>query len=183
MMKYSRSARLILGIASLLFGIEVILFWEFIFLFGGIGLIILAVALIANSDEYWKKSMKEAFPFRIENLFRFPRLPYFQTAIMVFYLIGAIFSILPSAYSGFMLVLIGLAISQIVLNISEKNIKSEPKIMIALQFQTFIFFSTFVYENFQTSYLLSLGPEYLASVFLFFAWFFEFIYLYMRIFK
>jgi len=112
-MKYSKSARLILALASLLFGIEVILLWDIVFLFGGIGLIILGVASIANSDESWKKSMKDAFPFRIGNLFRFPRLPYFQTGIMVFYLIGAVFSILPSGYFEFMLVLLGLAVSQV----------------------------------------------------------------------
>lgn len=182
-MKKSSLAELALGLVCLVLGTEVVLLWPLIFLLGGVGLLILGISLVSDSNEHLKSSLKQSFPFRVENLFRFPRLPYFQTGMMILILIASLFSILPSGYSGFILVLVGLAVSQFGLNISKKNIKSQHRIMIVLQFQIFVFFSTFIYVNFEISYLFGMGPAYLSSIFLFFAWFAEFLYLYFNLLK
>lgn len=182
-MKRSTLTQVLLGLGCLVIGTESVLIWPNIFVFGGVGLLILGAVLILDSNKMLKTSFDEFLPFRLNNLFRFPRLPYFQTGVMILLIIASIFSILPSGYLVFILVLSGLAISQFILNISKENIESEYKIWTVFQFQIFIFFSTFVYVNFETSYILSVGLDFISSIFLFFAWFFEFLYLYFRLFK
>jgi len=183
MMERSDIGKFLLGLGTLGLGVEIVFHWDYIYRLGGLGLLIMGVYLVSSSKEAWKDSVKDILPLRLGNLFRFPRLPYFQTVIMVLLFLASIFMILPSSYGGLLLVLLGLAISQFALNISEKNIKSEFRIMLVFQFQVFIFFSTFIYVNFQRSYLLRIGSEYISSIFLFFAWFAEFLYLYLKIFK
>jgi len=164
-------------------GIKVVLLWGLIFSLGGIGLILIGIYLISISQEPWKESVKSFLPFRPGNLFRFPRLPYFQTGIMVLLLLASMFMVLPSSYVGFILILLGLAVSQSILTIFKKNIEDEFKIMMILEFQLFIFFSTFIYVNFDRFYLLSRGPGYISSFFLFIAWFLQFLYMYFKILK
>lgn len=175
--------KLLLGLGSSVLGIEIVFFWNLIFFPGGVGLLLIGIYLISISKEQWKESVKKILPFRPGNLLRFPRLPYFQTGIMILLFLASMFLILPSGYQGFILVLLGLAVSQSILTIPKENIKDESKILIVFQFQLFIFFSTFIYVNFDKLYLLGRGPAYLSSFFLFTAWFLEFLYLYIKILK
>ena len=172
-----------LGLGSSVTGIEILFLWSMIFLPAGIGLILLGVYIISISKKSWKESVKNALPFRVGNLMRFPRLPYFQTVIMVLLLLGSMLMILPSGYVGFILILLGLAISQSILTISKKNVEDESKILMVFEFQLFIFFSTFIYVNFDRFYILGRGPEYVSSFFLFTAWFLQFLYMYFKILK
>jgi|GEM_PF-2436438 len=175
--------KLLLGLGSAVIGIKVIFLWDLIFSPGGIGLLLIGIYLISISKEPWKESVKNVLPFRPGNLFRFPRLPYFQTGIMVLLFLASIFIVLPSSYEGFILILLGLAVSQTILNISKKHIEDESKIMMILEFQLFIFFSTFIYVNFDRFYFLARGPDHISSFFLFIAWFLQFLYMYFKIFK
>jgi len=175
--------KFLLGLGSCVVGIEIVFLWNLIFSPGGIGLLLIGIYLITISKETWKESVKTFLPFRPRNLFNFPRLPYFQTGIMVLLLLASIFIILPSGYGGFILTLTGLAISQSILTISKKNIEDESKIMMVLEFQLFIFFSTFIYVNFNRFYFLGRGPVYISSLFLFIAWFLQFLYIYFKILK
>ncbi|MEF8835883.1 MAG: hypothetical protein V5A76_06975, partial [Candidatus Thermoplasmatota archaeon] len=182
-MKKSDIGKFLLGIGSSVIGFEIVLFWNLIYFFGGVGLLLIGIYLISISKKAWKDSVKNILPFRPGNLFRFPRLPYFQTSIMFLLLIATIFLILPFGYELFIIVLLGLAIPQTILIISEENIKDEFKILTIMQFQLFIFFSTFIYVNFDRFYLFSQGPEYISSLFLYVAWLFQFIYMYFKILK
>ncbi len=182
-MRKSDIGKFLLGIGSFVVGIEIILFWSLIYRFGGVGFLLVGIYLISISREELKDSVKNILPFRPGNLFRFPRLPYFQTGIMLMLVIATIFMILPSGYEEFILVLIGLAVSQSILIISEKNFKDEIKILTVIQFQLFIFFSTFIYVNFDRFYFFSQGPEYISSLFLYIAWLFQFLYMYFKILK
>jgi len=175
--------KFLLGLGSSVIGIKIIILWYFMFSPGGIGLLLIGIYLMSTSKETWKESVKNILPFRPGNLFRFPRLPYFQTGIMVLLLLGSMFMILPSSYGGFILILFGLAISQSILTIFKKNIKDESKILMVFEFQLFIFFSTFIYVNFERFYFLSRGSGYIQSFFLFIAWFLQFLYMYFKFLK
>lgn len=183
MMERDDIGKFLLGLGSSVVAIELILFWDLIFSPAGIGLLLIGIYLISISKELWKESIKKLLPFRVGNLMRFPRLPYFQTGIMLLLLIGSMLMILPSSYEGFILVLLGLAVSQSILTLSKKNIKDEFKILMVLEFHLFIFFSTFVYVNFDRFYLFSRGPFYLSSFFLYIAWLVQFLYMYFKILK
>jgi len=183
MMERYDVGKFLLGLGSSILGIEISLFWDIIFLPAGIGLLFIGIYLILISKERWKESIKNMLPFRPENLFRFPRLPYFQTGIMVLLFLASILMILPFSYEGLIIVLLGLAVSQSILTIPKKNIKDEFNILITLEFQLFAFFSTFIYVNFDRFYLFSRGPFYLPSFFLYIAWLVQFLYMYVKIFK
>jgi len=182
-MERNEIGKFLLGLGSCVAGIEIVFLWRLLFFPGGIGLLLIGIYLISISKEPWKESVKSFLPFRPGNLFRFPRLPYFQTGTMVLLLLGSFFIVLPTGYVGFILILLGLAVSQSILTISKKNIKDESKILMVLEFQIFIFFSTFLYVNFDEFYFLSQGPDYISSFFLFIAWFLQFLYMYFKIFK
>ena len=185
-MKRSRIGKFIISITCLVFGVESAVLLDNIYLFGSIGLSGLGIYLLIRLNDALRSKLNEAIPFRVENLSRFPRLPYVQVAVLVYIFIGSIFSILPDSYQGFILVLVALAVTQTALTISKENIQSEFKILTVFQFQVFVFLSTFVYVNIEKFLLIDIiGPagEYLAAIFLFFAWFFEFLHLYFRMFK
>jgi len=182
-MKISDIGKFLLGLGSLVIGIEIVLLWDLIFVPGGIGLLLIGVYLISISKETWEETMKNILPFRVGNLFRFPRLPYFQTGVLVLIFFGSILTVLPSSYVGFIMILLGLAISQSLLTVFKKYFKDESKMLIVFQFQLFLFFSTFIYVNFDRFYLLGRGPTYLSSIFLYIAWFLQFLYMYLKILK
>ncbi len=175
------TAKFLLGIGSLILGIEAVLFWVTPSNIGGIGLLLLAFYLISVSDEDLKNKVKNKFPFRPGNLVRFPRLPYFQTGIMVLLFILTLFTV-PSG-GGIILVLLILAVTQSYLISSKENIQDDSKIKNVFQIQLFVYFSTFIYANFQNSYLLDFHTEFLAPLFLIIAWVLESFYLRARILK
>lgn len=175
--------KLLLGIGICVVGIEIALLWDLRFFPNGVGLLLIGIYLILISKEPWKDKVRNLLPFRPGNLFRFPRLPYFQTGIMVLLFLASILVILPFSYQGFILILLVLAGTQFLLTFRKKNIKDESKILIVFEFQLFIFFSTFIYVNFDRFYFLSRGPVYIPSIFILIAWLLQFLYMYFKVLK
>ncbi len=174
--------RLLLGSILLLLGIDISVFWKSFPRYGAIGFFLVGIYMILTSEEGLKEKAKNTFPFRVENLLRFPRLPYFQTALFVLIFLASLFFI-SYDYIALIWVLIGLAVSHFILSSMKRNIQDESKIMLVIEFQIFLYFSTFIYVHFNRFYISGNTPDFLPSIIFMLAWIVEILRLYINHFK
>ncbi len=180
-MKDIEIKRFLPGLILVLLGVEVIFSLKSVPRLGGIGFLITGSYLIFTSEDGLKEKVKEPLPFRPRNLLRYPRLPYFQTSVLILVLLASVVMIYN--YMALVGALIGLAASQFILSSLKKNIQERSKIILVMEFQLFIFFSTFIYAHFHDLLLLEKAPGFSPSLILMIAWIGEIMHLYINIFK
>ena len=170
----------LIGSLLILISLQPLVSWAFPYNLGGLWLIILGMSLVIYNIEDWRRLVEKKLSFRPKNLFRYPRLPYFQVLVLLLLFFLALFTIRPMVL---MFALIILALTQSYLIILKQNFQDEMKVKTVFQIQVFTYTSLFIYSNFHRFYLIGDYSEYLASLFIILAWLIELFYLYIKIFK
>ncbi|MEF8873268.1 MAG: hypothetical protein V5A88_01210 [Candidatus Thermoplasmatota archaeon] len=160
--------RLLIGVALLLLGSDAALSLPFHHNLASISFFIFGILLVSFSNESWGETFEDVTPDFLSDLFYYPRLPYFQTGIAALvFLVSFLF--IPS-YLGMIIIWLGLAISQALLMTIKKNIQDRVKMLTAMKFHIFLFFSTFFYLMAERLFLFQSLPDLLPPVLVLTAW-------------
>ncbi|MBS3817599.1 MAG: hypothetical protein KGY76_08570 [Candidatus Thermoplasmatota archaeon] len=174
--------RFLTGLITVLLGIDALLSLPYMFRFAGIFLLFLGGLSLLRSKEELKEDFKDRLPRGVTNLFRYPRLPYFQTGIVLLLVFGAIF-FLAEDFTALIFVLIGLGVTQLVLTTFKKNIEDKSKIFLVIKIQLFLLFSTFVYINSGKLLLLRPSPPTFFQILFVIVWIIVVFQIYFKNFK
>jgi len=165
------------GMILLILGSDVLISLTSFFRSGGIFLISIGSLLMIYSNENWKEDFEEDIPQRVEDLFYYPTLPYFQTGLVFLLFLGSLFYM--DDYIGMIVVMSGLIFSQLPLMSFKRYLKDRTKMFLVMEFQIFLFLSTFLYVHAGDLFIFRVSPEILQTAFFVVIWTVEIIRLYI----
>ncbi len=165
------------GLIIFILGLDTLLSLSFYFNSTGFFLLFIGILLMIHSNEDWREDLSKRLPQELEELFYYPTLPYFQTALVMLLFLGSLFYM--DDYIGMLVVMIGIVVTQIPLVSFKKYLKDRTKMLIVMEFQLFLFFSTFLYLHAPDLFVFRFLPEILRTAFFVAIWTVEMIRIYI----
>jgi len=168
--------RFFIGLVLLLLGLDAVLSLGLFHNLAFIPFFISSIYFISSSKKTWRESFEDTIPEVLVELFYYPRLPYLQTFIAFLVFFGSLFFI--PDFSGLIVIWLGVGVSQGLLAIFKKSLKSRTNMLMALKFQLFLFFSTFFWVHADGSLLFRYVPI-LPPILVLSAWMVMIVHIYL----